>query len=64
MSEVIADLAKWLEEQKGDLVQTSIKLIREDAPKNRFSIVAGRMQMIDDAFEKLQQLVKDRSPNG
>jgi len=60
--DIVSDFAKWLEEQKSDLVGTSMKLIREDAPKNRFSIVAGRMQMIDDAFEKLSQLVKDRSP--
>ena len=46
----------WLDEQRDDLVREVVVLIGEDAPKNKFSIVTGKLRMIDDVKGKLEQL--------
>jgi len=42
----------WLEGRKIELTEEAQKLISEDAPKNKFSILTGKMRMIDEIFEQ------------
>jgi hypothetical protein len=54
----VAELMKWLDECKAECVASSMKLIREDAPKNKFSIISGKMSMIDEVQTKIEQIEK------
>lgn len=48
-----AVLRPWLLERKQDLIEDTDKLIREDAPKNKFSVVSGKRQMLSEIEEQL-----------
>lgn len=60
MSAVIAELRKDLDERKAALVDEVLRLIREDAPKNKFSILAGRLRAIEDTEAKISQLMQEK----
>ncbi len=62
MNRVCAELMKWLDEQKANQVSATVALIRDDAPKNKFSIITGKMTMIDDVQTKIEQLEKEQGP--
>lgn len=51
-----------LQALKSDLVGETLKLIGEDAPKNRFSIVAGKLRMIEDVESEIGILKNARNP--
>lgn len=53
------DLLKFLEEEEKGLVSMAMKLIKEDAPKNKFSIVAGKMAMIEEVRAKIESIQGD-----
>lgn len=53
MIEGLAALMKELEEWKQECLNESDKLILEDAPKNRFSILSGKRQ----AFQMVQDFI-------
>ena len=44
----------WIEEQKKDLADQADRLISEDAPKNKFSILSGKRQMIKAVEEQIE----------
>lgn len=62
MNSLCAELMKWLDERKSECVDQTMKLIRDDAPKNKFSIITGKMMMIEDVQTKLEQLVNEQGP--
>ena len=39
---------KWIDEYKNDLQEKHLQLIREDAPKNKFTVLSGKLEAIDD----------------
>lgn len=49
---------KYLADKKMEFNETIQKLISEDAPKNKFSIVTGKLKMIEDFELDFQNLVK------
>lgn len=54
MIDLKTHLKGWMEDQKKELVDTTVKLISEDAPKNKFSIVTGKMKMIEDLESEIE----------
>lgn len=58
MNEGFAELMKWLEEERKGFVDTAMTLIREDAPKNKFSVVTGKLLMIEDVETKVREITK------
>lgn len=58
---IVADLRRDLDERKRGLVTEALKLIREDAPKNKFSILAGCLREIEATEAKISQLEKRES---
>ena len=48
MKDLKDHIREWLETQKRELVDVTVKLISEDAPKNKFSIITGKMKMIEE----------------
>lgn len=58
MIPVVAEVLRFLDEQKNECVVEVEKLIMQDAPKNKFSIVTGKLQayrLIQDKIEFLEQ---------
>lgn len=55
------ELMKWLDEQRVELTEEVIRLISDDAPKNKFSIVSGKIRMIDDVKNKIEALTLEDS---
>ena len=43
----------WLFERKKELVDEGQRLILEEASKYKFSVLTGKMRMIDEIFEQL-----------
>jgi hypothetical protein len=62
MNNLAADLMKWIDEQKDECARKTMMLIRDDAPKNKFSIITGQLTAFDDVQTKIEQLEKDKSP--
>jgi len=62
MNKLAADLMKWIDEQREECVSSTMSLIRDDAPKNKFSIVTGKMTAFDDVQTKIEQLEKEQGP--
>ena len=54
----VADLMKDLSDRKRQIFDDAMKLIREDAPKNKFTILAGRLREIEDTESTIQKLGK------
>lgn len=50
----------WLGEQKQELVTLMMKLIEEDAPKNKFSIPTGKFRMIEEVEGWIEKFEKSR----
>lgn len=44
----------WLQQERIDKVEMAARLISEDAPKNKFSVLSGEMKMIDKIFEQVE----------
>jgi hypothetical protein len=53
-------LKEWLADQKKELVEQTIKLISEDAPKNKFSIITGKMKMIEEFESEIENFERKR----
>lgn len=62
MNNTVAELMKWIDEQRAECVSISMRLIREDAPKNKFSVITGKMDAFDEVQVKIEQLEKEKSP--
>lgn len=62
MNKVAAELMKWIDEQREECVSVTMALIRDDAPKNKFSIVTGKITAFDDMQTKIEQLQKEQGP--
>jgi hypothetical protein len=62
MNKLAAELMKWIDDQKAECVTKTMNLIRDDAPKNKFSIVTGQLTAFEDVQTKIEQLEKDKSP--
>lgn len=50
-----------MDEQRVELTDEVIRLITDDAPKNKFSIVSGKIRMIDDVRNKIEILTLEDS---
>lgn len=60
-----AYLKAWLEQEKEGCVNSITKLIEDDAPKNKFAIVTGRLRALEDMETEIQKfLLKSRDPQG
>mgnify|MGYP001248680038 CR=1 FL=1 len=62
MNKLAAELMKWIDDQKAECVTKTMNLIRDDAPKNKFSIVTGKITAFDDIQTKIEQLEKEQGP--
>lgn len=62
MRNLAAELMKWIDEQRAECITSTMSLIREDAPKNKFSIVTGKITAFDDIQTKIEQLDKEQGP--
>ena len=62
MNQNSALLMRWLDDQKHDLVESAMGLIREDAPKNKFSIITGRLLMVEETQSKLMEIESQPGP--
>lgn len=57
-------LEQFLLDEKKDCTEQALKLIHEDAPKNKFSIVAGRLREIENVEAKIASMKRDEEPKG
>ncbi len=62
MNKFAAELMKWIDEQREECISATMSLIRDDAPKNKFSIVTGKITAFDDMQTKIEQLDKEQGP--
>jgi hypothetical protein len=51
-------LEAYISDRKRVIEETVIKLISEDAPKNKFSIQAGRMKELEELESEIELFVK------
>lgn len=63
MTDTIADLMKWIDEQRGDCVSKYMRMIRDDEPKNKFSVITGKITAYDEVQMKLQEIEKSKAHN-
>ena len=56
----MAQLQMWMEEQKKDLMNAALELIREDAPKNKFSVISGKLKMIEDVESQIVVIKREQ----
>ena len=50
-------LRTWIKQEIDACVAEVTKLISEDAPKNKFSIVSGRMRALEDLTNEIERFV-------
>lgn len=55
----LTDIERWANEEKTSVVNQIIALIHEDAPKNKFSILAGRLRLIEDLESKIESIRRE-----
>lgn len=60
----VRDIERFLEEEKKECVDQALKFIHEDAPKNKFSIVAGRLREIENVEAKIAAMKREEEPKG
>lgn len=55
----------WIKQERDACVEEVTRLISEDAPKNKFSIISGRMRALEDLASEMDKFVsKTRDPRG
>jgi hydrogenase maturation factor len=55
-------LESYLKEIRQQLIERVMKLISEDAPKNKFSIVTGELKMVEEVESQIDVIKRDRDP--
>jgi len=55
-------LESYLKEIRQQLIDRVMKLISEDAPKNKFSIVTGELKMVEEVESQIDVIKRDRDP--
>lgn len=58
----LEQLERWLAEEKAALVTKAVSLIHDDAPKNRFSMLAGDLRRIEEVEMKIGLIKREREP--
>lgn len=61
MNKGLAELMKWGDEQREEMVAQVQRLIMEDAPKNKFSVVTGSLRAIENMQQRITQLESEAS---
>lgn len=56
MRDLSNKLIDWVKEKEQELVDEVVKLISEDAPKNKFSIVTGKKKMLEEFESVIEKL--------
>ena len=60
----VRQLEKFLQEERQECVSAAMALISEDAPKNKFSILAGRLREIENVEAKIASMKREEEPKG
>ncbi len=47
-----------------EMVDVVLKLTRDDAPKNKFTIIAGKISMIDDVKAEIRNIREQSESKG
>lgn len=61
MNNALAELMRFSDEMEAELVQEIMKLITEDAPKNKFSVITGKLRMIEQYKLKIDAIDRENS---
>lgn len=56
-------LQQWLDEEQKTILESLDRLVREDAPKYKFSVLSGRRQMIEEVRGEMDK-IKSESASG
>ena len=51
-----SELSKWLDDRRISLADDIVKLSSEDAPKLKFSIITGKLKMIDEVKSEIESM--------
>ncbi len=51
-------LRPWLEVKRSEILERQRRLVLEDAPKNKFSVLTGELRVIEELFEYFEALRK------
>lgn len=58
MTAIEAHLSKFLEDQMRDVTDAVMKLVKEDAPKNKFSILTGKHLAFEDVKAEIERFLQ------
>jgi hypothetical protein len=56
---VIASIQAWLDKRRIELADDVLKLSEADAPKLKFSIITGKIKMIDEVKSEIETQLRD-----
>jgi hypothetical protein len=57
-------LKEYLKSEKDSISGQVVTLIHDDAPKNKFSVFAGRLRMIEDVEAEMASIERDLESQG
>ncbi len=53
-----------MDQMRVEMVDVVLKLTRDDAPKNKFTIIAGKISMIDDVKAEIRNIREQSESKG
>jgi len=56
---IINELQAWLDKRRTELADDVLKLSEADAPKLKFSIITGKIKMIDEVKSEIESQLRD-----
>jgi hypothetical protein len=59
MTNEVEQLRIWIKEEMGSITEETMKLIHDDAPKNKFSVMTGRFRAFEDTLNKIEAILKE-----
>jgi len=59
-----ARIKAFLTKERESVTSRVVALIHDDAPKNNFSILSGRLRMIEDMEAEMASIERDRESQG